>query len=76
MLMSSSLRYVHLSMQLNRTKNNLQPLDSNEWNVFKSKGLHMIHLNINSLLPKIDQLRYTANSSNAAVIGLSESKLD
>ena len=74
--MSSSLRYVHLSMQLNRTKNNLQPLDSNEWNVFKSKGLHMIHLNINSLLPKIDQLRYTANSSNAAVIGLSESKLD
>ena len=37
-------------------KNNLQPLDSNEWNVFKSKGLHLIHLNINSFLPKIDPL--------------------
>ena len=57
-------------------KNNLQPLDSNEWNVFKSKGLHLIHLNINSFLSKIDALRYIANSSNAAVIGISESKLD
>ena len=58
-------------------KNNLQPLDSNEWNVFiKSKGLHLIHLNINSLLPKIDKVQYTANSSNAAVIRISKSKLD
>ena len=57
-------------------KNNLQPLDSSEWNVFKSKGLHLIHLNINSFLPKTDELRYTTNSSNAAVIGISESKLD
>ena len=48
-------------------KNNLQPLDSNEWNVFKSEGLHLIHLNISSL-PKIDELRYIADSSNAAVI--------
>ena len=51
-------------------KNNLQPLDSDEWNVFKSKGLHLIHLNINSLLSKIDELRYIVNSSNAAVIGI------
>ena len=51
-------------------------MESSEWNVFKSKGLHLIPLNINSLLPKIDELRYIANSSNAAVIGISESKLD
>ena len=57
-------------------RNNLQPLDSSEWNVFKSKGLHLIHLNINSLLPKTDELRYIANSNNAAVIGISKSKLD
>ena len=25
---------------------------SNEWNVFKNRGLHFIHLNVNSLLPK------------------------
>ena len=40
-----------------------------EWNVFKSKGLHLIHL-------KIDELWYIANSSNVAVIGISKSKLD
>ena len=48
----------------------------NEWNVFTSKGLHIIHLHIKSLLPKIPELRYIANSSNAVVIGISESKLD
>ena len=43
-------------------------MHSNKWNVFKS--------NIKSLFPKIDELRYMANYSNAAVIGFSESKLD
>ena len=43
-------------------------MDSNEW-------LYLIHLNINSLLPKIDKLPYKANSSSAAG-GISESKFD
>ena len=54
--------------------NQLQP--QNEWSVFNSRGLHFIHLNINSLLPKIDELRNIAKLSNAAVIGIGESKLD
>ena len=33
-------------------------------------------LNINSLLPKFEELRYIAKSTNAAVIGICESKLD
>ena len=33
----------------------------NEWNVFKQRGVHFIHMNINSLLPKIDEVRYIAN---------------
>ena len=49
---------------------------SNEWNVFKNKVLHIIHLNINSLLPKIEQLHSIAKSTNAAVIGIFESKFD
>ena len=48
----------------------------NEWNVFKNRGLHFIHLNINILLPKIEVLRFIAKSANAAVIGICESKLD
>ena len=49
---------------------------SNEWNVFKNRGLHFIHLNINSLLPKIKELCFIAKSTNAASIGICESKLD
>ena len=37
---------------------------------------NFLHLNINSLLPKIDELRLIAKNSNAAVIGITESKLD
>ena len=48
----------------------------NEWNVFKNRGLHFIHLNINSLLPKIEELHFIAKSTNAAVIGICEPKLD
>ena len=46
------------------------------WDNFSKRGLHLIHLNINSLLPKIEELRSIVKSSNAAVIGISESKLD
>ena len=48
----------------------------NEWNVFKNRGLHFIHLNINSLLPKIEELHFIAKSTNAAVIGICGFKLD
>ena len=49
---------------------------SNEWNVFKKSGLHFIYLNINSLLSRIEEHRYIAKSTNAAVIGIYKSKLD
>ena len=47
-----------------------------ECDKFKIKGLHLLHLNVNSLLPKIDKLRYMMKLCNAAVIGITESKLD
>ena len=53
-----------------------QTSGNNEWGVFKARGLHFIHININSLLPKIEELHRVACLSNAAVIGISESKLD
>ena len=43
---------------------------------FSNRGLYLIHLNINSLLLKIDELRDIAKRTKAAVIGISESKLD
>ena len=48
----------------------------NEWSILKSRGLHFIHLSINSLLPKIEELRIIAKSTNTGIIGISESKLD
>ena len=51
-----------------------QLLNTTEWDIFKTKGLHLMHLNINSLLPKIDELRHMTWLSNAAVIGIYESK--
>ena len=48
----------------------------NKWNVFKSRGLHFTHLSINSLLQKIEEFRIIAESTNAVIIGISESKLE
>ena len=54
---------------------NHHPSNLKEWDKFKMKGLHLLHLNANSNLP-IDELRYIAKLSNAAVVGISETKLD
>ena len=45
-----------------------QILNTTESGIFKTKGLHLIHLNINSLVPKIDELRHMGRLSNAAVM--------
>ena len=44
----------------------------NEWNVFKKRGIDFIHININSPLPKIDQVHYIPNTTNASITGISE----
>ena len=55
---------------------NLQPLAHDKWNIFKHRGAHFLHLHINSLLLKIDELRHIVKLTNVAVIRISESKLD
>ena len=49
---------------------------ADKWKIFNKRGLHLIHLNINSILSKIDELRVIAKKSRASVIGITESKLD
>ena len=49
---------------------------TDNWKVFNKRGLHFIHLNINSVLSKINELRIIANKSKASVIGITKSKLD
>ena len=47
-----------------------------KFEMFNNHGLHFIHVNIGSVLPKIEEIRYIARSVNLSIIGLSESKLD
>ena len=52
-------------------KNDLDKLE-----MFSKQGLHFIHVDMNSVLPKIEEIRYNACSVNLSIIVLSESKLD
>ena len=36
-----------------------------EWDIFKAKGLHLMLVYINSLIPKTDELGHVARLSNA-----------
>ena len=47
-----------------------------EWQAFSNRRLNLIHLKINSLPPKIEELRDKTKRTKDAVIGASESKLD
>ena len=72
------LPFHNCSFSTERMDYQLDPLSvvSNDaWNIFQKRGMHFIHLNINSILPKIDEIRYIAKLTNATVIGLSETKL-
>ena len=51
-------------------------INNPKFDAFNSKGLHLLNLNINSLLPKIDRLCNIAKSSNAVEIRKTETKLD
>jgi len=47
-----------------------------ESQIFKKKGLHFVHLNCNSLLSKIDEIRQFVLDSKPHVICFSETKID
>ena len=38
--------------------------------------MHFIHININTLLPKIDEVYYIANLTNASIIWIRETNVD
>ena len=65
------------SSNINQDENTSElSADENIWTPFENRGLHFLHLNINSILPKIEELREIAKLSKATIIGISESKLD
>ena len=51
-------------------------VNTNIWEPLNKKGLHFLHVNIKSLLLKLDKLKCVVNNTKAAIIGITESKLD
>ena len=68
--------FLEVSTQSNDTLNEENITDFEDFKIFAKSGLHFIHLNINSILPKIEELHLIALKSHAAVIGITESKID
>lgn len=52
--------------QFNTDSNNSD--SDNKWTVSKNRGTHFSHLNANSLLPKIKEIRHLVKLTNASVI--------
>ena len=51
-------------------------ISSTIWEPLNKNGLHFLHININSLLSKKDEIGCIGNKTKAAIIGITESKLD
>ena len=51
-------------------------INSTLWEPPNKKGLHFLHIKTNSTLLKKDEVRCIANKTKAAIIGITESKLN
>ena len=50
-------------------------MSRNDRDIFKKRRMHFIQINVNSFFPKINEVHYIANITDASVIGISETKL-
>ena len=64
------------NVELNPGPNQQLGTDQSVYENFNCRGMHFFHLNINSVLPKIDELRIIAKEINPSIIGLTETKID
>ena len=48
----------------------MQFIEEKTWEPLKTQGLHFCHLNVNSLLSKIDELRDITNYIKPAILGI------
>ena len=52
------------------------PYNDDKFEPFRKRVLHFLHINVNSLLSKIDELRDVVGHTKPAILGITESKLD
>ena len=63
-------------ISLNPGPSHNTPVTDNKFEPFNKRGLHLLHINVNSLLSKIDELRDIVSKTKPAILGITESKLD
>ena len=79
--MWDDLPYYNCNLYIDWSENQIT-FDSNnsngggKWIMFKNRRIHSIILNVNSLLPRLEEIRHLAQLINVSVIGISETKLD
>ena len=63
-------------VSLNPGPSQYLPDNDDKFEHFRKRGLHFLHINVNSLLSKIDELRDVVGHTKPAILGITESKLD
>ena len=63
-------------VSLNPGPSQYPPYNDDKFEPFRKRGLHFLHINVNSLLSKIDELRDVVGHTKLAILGITESKLD
>ena len=63
-------------VSLNPGPSQYPPYNDDKFEPFRKRGLHFLHINVNSLLSKIDELRDVVGHTKPAILGITESKLD
>ena len=63
-------------ISLNPRPSHNTPVTDNKFEPFNKRGLHVLHINVNRLLSKIDELRDIVSKTKPAILGITESKLD
>ena len=57
-------------------KEDTNSIKNNDFELFKKRGLHFIHFNARSVIPKLSELRFFAKNTTPSVISITESWLD
>ena len=63
-------------ISLNPGPSQYLPDNDDKFESFRNRGLRFLHINVNSLLSKIDELGDVAGHTKPAILGITESKLD
>ena len=63
-------------ISLNPGPNQNIQISDKKFEPFCKRGLHFLHINVNSLISKIDELRDIVSKTKPAILGITESKLD